>query len=253
MLIVNTTKPAFLVVAKSVIIGRMKQLVLACLLLATAWVVPVNAQGRNVDDFVIESFKADYRLSRDSNGMGRMAVAEEIVAVFPDFDQNHGILRAIPATYGEYNLNLQINSVTDGENRPHPYSTYAENDNLILRIGDADTYVHGPVVYVIEYSVKNMITFYDEHDEFFWDINGDAWSQPFGLVEATIFVPDELALNLFEQTRCFSGSFSSTAADCQVDKRVAEDGVVVKASAKDLSAEENLSIVLGFDSGTFFE
>ena len=42
-----------------------------------------------------------------------MRVVETLVARFPDFDQNRGIIRAIPLKDGEYPLDVTMMSVTD--------------------------------------------------------------------------------------------------------------------------------------------
>ena len=217
------------------------------------WPVQVLAQTGNVNDFTIDSFTGEYRLSRDNHDIGQMAVKETIVAVFPSYDQNHGILRAIPETYGEYDLGLSISQVTDEDGRTYPYTSYENNGNLVLKIGDANTYVHGRTTYVIDYQVKNIITFYDEHDEFFWDINGDQWSQPFGTVMATVYVPDELVPPLKDEQRCYTGSYGSTASNCRLDRTLTGEGVEVTATAQNLRSSENLSVVLAFNKGTFYE
>ncbi len=43
-----------------------------------------------VDDFVFESFTADYYLDVDEEGRSVLTTVETFVAVFPDFDQNRG-------------------------------------------------------------------------------------------------------------------------------------------------------------------
>jgi len=59
------------------------------------------------------------------------------------------------------------------------YTTYSSNGNLVLKIGDPNQTVTGSQEYTIDYSLQNVITFYHDHDELYWDINGDQWNQPF--------------------------------------------------------------------------
>ena len=61
--------------------------------------VPASAATGDVDDFTFDSFTADYTLTRDADGTSHLAVVEEIVAVFPDADQNRGIRRLLPDSY----------------------------------------------------------------------------------------------------------------------------------------------------------
>ena len=47
----------------------------------------------DVDDFTVTSFHADYVLGRDAEGRSTLHTTEEIEVLFPDFDQNRGIIR----------------------------------------------------------------------------------------------------------------------------------------------------------------
>jgi len=58
--------------------------------------VPARA---GTQDFAVSSLIADYYVSRQQDGVSEMRVHERIVTAFPDFDQNHGILRAVPQSY----------------------------------------------------------------------------------------------------------------------------------------------------------
>jgi len=224
------------------------------LALAVLFVWSGSAQAQNPNAFHVESFKAEYWLDEDERGIGRMAVQETIAAEFPSIDQNHGILRAIPKIYRRADLNLDINGVRDEDGREYPFTTYSENDNLVLKIGDAGTFVHGRTVYVIDYQLSNVITFFDGHDELFWNVNGTQWSQPFGSVTAVVHVPDKLIPALRDQQRCFSGPAGSTnSGDCQMERVITSGGLDITISAQDLAPTENLSFVLAFNQGTFFK
>ena len=56
----------------------------------------VSAVPAGVDDFTFASFDAVYDLARDEAKRSMLTTTETLVAVFPDFDQNRGIRRAIP-------------------------------------------------------------------------------------------------------------------------------------------------------------
>lgn len=219
------------------------------LLLLMLWPQTTHA---GVNDFDIALFEADYRLSRTEPGYARMEVTERLVVNFPDFNQNHGILRALPQTYADMPLNLSIQSVTDADGRPYGYETYSEGGHLVLRIGDPDTYALGQTVYLIDYALSNPVTFYDEHDELFWNTNGNQWPQAFAEVVARLHVPAELASSLQDRQLCYAGPQGSTAQDCLISREVDGQGnVTITASAQDLSAYENLSFVAAWDKGTF--
>jgi len=103
--------------------------------------VPILAKASIA--FTIEDFQIDYYLDRTSDGRSSLKTVESITALFPASDQNHGIERAIPAKYDGHPTHLRIDSVVDQSGRAHSFTTYGSGDNTVVRIGDADTYVHG--------------------------------------------------------------------------------------------------------------
>ena len=204
----------------------------------------------DVNDFVIESFAAEYKLSReDSSHYSKLTIKETITANFPNYNQNHGIERAIPTKYGNNSLNQEIQSVTDATGNPYKYSTRESNDNLILRIGDASVYVHGVQTYVINYSVSNIITFYQDHDELYWDVNGDDWKQPILKTTAVLQINDKVAENLLPNKKCFTGKYGSKESSCTIS---AQDNKIINiTSNRTFESGENLSFVIGFQPQTF--
>ena len=214
---------------------------------------PAGTSAQDVNDFVIKSFYADYYLSRDQNKTSQMTVREEIIAQFPAIDQNHGILRAIPERYIGHTLSLRVESVTDNSGNSHPFSTYTENDNLVLKIGDAGRYVHGEVTYVISYSMRNVIKNFSTHDELFWDVNGDQWGQVFEAATARVHIPADLNSSLQDRRVCYVGTYGQTDQNgCVIEPAKKGDETLITSSAsRALNPYETLSIVLGFEDGTF--
>lgn len=216
--------------------------------------LPVNVQAQDLNDFVINSFEADYYLVKNENNVGELKVTEKITADFVNFNQNHGIERALPEKYKNHNLNLKIISIKDQTGEALNYSTRKQNDNLILKIGNADKYVNGLQTYVITYHLQDPITFFNNHDEWYWDVNGDQWKQPMRSVSANIYMPNNLASALHKtyQPICYTGVYKSTDQACHITKESSNDGTIIKISANtELSAGENLSFVIGFNKSTF--
>jgi uncharacterized membrane protein len=230
----------------------MKKSIFAFLLVLLAGIfISKPAFAQNVQNFSLESFSADYFLGRDSNKASTMNVQETLVADFPDYDQNHGILRAIPQKYKGHTLSLKNISVTDQDGKPYSFTASDQNDNKVLKIGNASEYVHGRTIYKIKYSVQDVVSFYKDHDELFWDINGDQWDQPFGSVNATIHISKQLADSLQNRRLCYTGSFESTAQNCSITLVTPPEGTYITASANSLGPRQTLSVVLGFQPGTF--
>lgn len=211
------------------------------------------AAAQNTQNFKISSFTADYYLDRTAQNVSTMKVVEHIDALFPIYDQNHGILRAIPETYQNHTVSLDVVSVTNGLTSWR-YTISHQNDNLVLKIGDASTYVHGPQTYVITYTMRNVISHLGDHQELYWDVNGDQWQQPFDSVNAQIHIPQNLVSSLQDQQRCLVGGYGQTSdSSCTIVRTTENNGVLVTAQASNLLVGETMTYVLGFNQGTFVQ
>lgn len=228
--------------------------VLAGALLPVIPATAASAGSSAADDFKIASFDADYELGRDAEGFSTLQVVETIDAVFPEYDQNHGIERAIPVRTGLVDTELAIVGVTDATGAALPYTTYDEEDFSsgdlfrVLRIGDADTYVHGEQSYVIEYTMRHVVAPFADTgvDEFYWDINGDGWMQSFDRVTARLHVASELRDSLTGATACYVGGYGDTTP-CEV--ATTDDGFSVDVTG--LGAFQTVTWAIAFESGTF--
>jgi uncharacterized membrane protein YgcG len=206
----------------------------------------VSAQG--VDNFTVRSFTADYYLSKDNKNRSELKVVERVIAEFPQSDQNHGILRAIPEEYDGHTVGLDILGVTNQNGQDWNYGTSSENKNTVLKIGDGDKFVHGLQTYNIEYQLRDVTKNFTPNDEFFWNINGTQWQQPFEQVTARIHLAPGVAARFNEQTRCYTGVQDSTESACNVS---VDGNTVTFSTTRALTSGENMSVVLGFQPGTF--
>ncbi|WP_336630794.1 MULTISPECIES: DUF2207 domain-containing protein [unclassified Microbacterium] len=212
----------------------------------------LSVRPADVDDFRFDSFDADYTLSRADDGSSLLRVVETIVADFPQTDQNRGIRRAIPATYNDQPLHARLVSVTDENGAPRA-SEVEDVDDEFSVVSRADGYVHGSQTYVITYTLENVTwDFPDTGLEFYWDVNGVDWAQPFGSVTARLHVPAELAGALTGRESCYQGAQGATA-ECASITSSDEDGggVVITAQSGALAPYETLTMAVGFAPGAF--
>lgn len=215
----------------------------------TAELPPVQALPAGVDDFTFESMHADYTLSRDGAGHARLRTVETVVALFPDYDQNRGILRAIPMRDDERRIDwkVDVEGVTDENGTAVPWESEEQDGFLVLALGD-DSYVHGRTTYVITYTERDVVTEHRDTNaqEFYWDVNGTGAAQPFAAVTATVELDDDLADALTDEAACYQGPQGSTRR-CSIER----DGTGWSASASTLAGHETMTIAIGFDLGTF--
>jgi uncharacterized membrane protein YgcG len=210
-----------------------------------------RASAQPLQDFSFESFNADYYLDRNYEKASTMRVQETLVALFPDYDQNHGILRAIPESYKGHTLSLKNISVTNESGTPYRFTSYGQDGNKVLKIGDPGHYAHGRTIYNINYELQDVTTYYKDHDELFWDINGDQWGQTFNTVTANIHIAKDLVGSLQDQRRCYVGSYGSTAQNCSITLVSPPNDSYVTVSANNVLAGQTLTAVLSFKPGTF--
>lgn len=238
---------------------RTRRAILVCLAVAGLAVAPLalaSPASADVDDFEFESMDVDFTLGRDADGHATLRVVETIVAVFPEFDQNRGIIRDLPTdvAFGpdeRVDIGVDVVSVTDEHGDPVPYeeSRWTDVDSVrfvSLALG-TDDYVHGRTTYVIEWAARDVVAeFEDDGVEFYWDVNGTGWGQPFGRVSADVHLDDGLSGALTGAAACYRGVAGGTDR-CDLERTA--DGFSVAET--DLLPGENVTIAIGFEPGTF--
>ncbi|MFB9310351.1 putative membrane protein YgcG/major membrane immunogen (membrane-anchored lipoprotein) [Agromyces hippuratus] len=215
----------------------------------------IGGVSSGLDDFTFDSFDAVYELSRDDGGRSVLDATETLVARFPEFDQNRGIRRAIPSSYRGHPTDIEQITVSDGTGAPRSFEVEESDDDddgdfLYVTIR-ADDFVHGEQTYVISYRQHNVTLQPDDAnvDEFYWDVNGTGWAQPFGRVSAELHLSDDLEAARTGAVACYRGAEgSSTPCDSLQEE---SQPPVITAEALDLLPLETLTLALAFDADTF--
>jgi hypothetical protein len=166
--------------------------------------VPLFAQSWRIADF------QDTILIGDD---GSAVVKERINLVF--IGQWHGIHRTIPVEYPgprgtNYTLFLDITSVTDaaGQKLKYESKTSAGYRDLKIYIPDAvDNTRSVEIIYV----VRNGIRYFEDHDEFYWNVTGNDWPVPIDHAEARVYLPKAAAGRL--RVQAFTGVYGSAQRD----------------------------------------
>lgn len=202
-----------------------------------------------VDDFTFDSFDVEYRLGRDADGHATLLTTETLVARFPEFDQNRGIRRSLPASYQGRTTNLQVISVTDGEGNPRRFEVESSSQvvDVIAAVPEGQ-FVRGEQTYVITYSQRDVVDYFANSDaeEFYWNLNGTDWAQPFARVSARIVLNDGLENALLGQEACYRGYFGSTDR-CAITRT----GGTFAVDELAIGPFQTVTIAIGFERGTF--
>ena len=221
------------------------------------------AVATDTSNFSFALYAGEYYLGRDDAGHSTLRTVETFVAEFPDFDQNRGIIRAIPNDYDGVPLHTTVESVTDAQGEPVYFETEINGGFTELALG-TDEFVRGTQTYVISYTQQNVVrAFADTNDdELYWDTNGTGFDQPFGAVAARVHVDPAIAPFLTGTSACYTGA-QGESGDCQIVQETDPDaaapdaaapaGQMFTAEATDLGPGENLTVAIGFTPGTFVQ
>lgn len=267
---------------------RIKNFLFASILIFASFlpiIKPENASA-NANDFYFKSFNADYYLKKQDDNTSEMEVTETLTAVFPNYNQNHGIERRIPfLNQNDTNLTMEstdhlaISVTRNGVSEK--FKVTAHDTYFNVRIGDADTYLHGEQTYVLKYKFVHVITDFSSsgysaypYQELYWDANGTGWDQSFQEVNVNLHMDDEILKNIKADTTisktssykdkstihennttkdklaawCYVGRYGESGQNrCKITD--IKDGI--NFNAKNLSGSENLTFVANFNDGTF--
>ncbi|TAN57632.1 DUF2207 domain-containing protein [Patescibacteria group bacterium] len=194
----------------------------------------------------INSFDAEIKINADAS----INVSERIEYDFGSA-QKHGIFRDIPIKYqargGNFALRISDISVNDEKGTPNKFTTSYPGDNIQIKIGDPNIEITGRHIYIINYTIKRAINYFDNHDELYWNITGNDWPVAIGSASAKIIFPQKIA-SADIQSDCFAGPFGSTIR-CNSDFMQSGMTNYVGFDNNQLSAYNGLTIVVGFPKG----
>ena len=160
---------------------------------------------------------ADYRATIGVAKDGSAVVSERLDINFSG--EFHGIHRFIPLEYPgprgtNFTLFLNVTGVTDSAGQKLKYESRIKNGLRDLKI-----YVPGAVdttrTVQIDYSVLNPTRFFDDHDEFYWNVTGNDWPVPIDHASAFVSFPANAAGSL--RAQAFTGAYGSAGHDATTE------------------------------------
>ena len=215
-------------------------------------VTPTEARA-DVNDFTFSSLHATYLLGVNETGHSTLTTIEKLTAVFPETDQNHGIQRAIPLNYDGHSTDLTLESVEDSEGVPLPYVAEESGGFLLVTIA-SDDFVHGSRTYVLTYTQRDVTLTPSDgggNQEFYWDVNGTGWAQPFDSVVAVVLMPGWIANALTGSASCYQGTAGATSECSSLERAALGNSAEFTATANAVGPGENLTVAIEFVPGTF--
>lgn len=203
----------------------------------------------------INNYNINIFINKDSS----IRVEEEIKYNFGDLEK-HGIYRDISIKYkargGNYKLRISDVTVVDEFGNHYNFEQSYPDNNLRLKIGDADAYVTGQKVYKIQYTVGRAINYFTNHDELYWNAVGVGWTVPIDHVQVKVYLPTAFKSEQL-QKGCFMGYYGSTSTCSQnnylwtMDEKDMVGGMLF--SDENLQTGQGLTIVIGLPKEVLIE
>jgi uncharacterized membrane protein YgcG len=215
------------------------------LLTAALLVAHTVAAGQEADDERILRFHSDIVAAAD----GCLTVTETITVRSAGQQIRHGIYRDFPVQYRGRDLSRVavpfevLHTQRDGGSEP--YRTESRPPFQRVYLGRPDVLVSpGVHTYVLTYRTARQLGFFPDHDELYWNVNGNEWAFPADEVSATVALPQGAAVTgreAYTGPRGAKGQNFTSQTDPQ--------GRAVFRTSRPLAAGEGLTIVVTFPKG----
>ena len=181
---------------------------------------------------------------------GVLTVRERIVVEAEGREIRRGIFRDFPTDYRDrfgsrVSVPFEVLKVTrDG--LPEPYALEHLSNGQRIRIGSSNVLLrHGPHAYEITYRTARQIGHFPDHDELYWNVNGNGWRFSFDHISAEVLLPKPVpAAEL--RAEAYTGPPGARGRAYQSFIR---DGAVGFTSTGSLPRDEGMSIVVSFPKG----
>jgi uncharacterized membrane protein YgcG len=195
-------------------------------------------------DFTITNFTSHITVAENSTVTVRETIAVEF------HRPRHGIFRDIPYRYtNELGKTTEspvtVLAVEDGAGKNWRYRVTRQGNVVDVRIGDPHKLVSGNQTYVITYTVDNMVLFFKDHDELYWNVTGDKWQAPIQQASARVSILSPKKSKLL-QTACYTGVAGSTEKLCTHD---AANNIAEFTATRDFPPGSGFTIAFGWDKG----
>lgn len=178
---------------------------------------------------VIDSYDAVIRVNPDASA----TVTETIVVDVEGRQIRRGLVRFLPEMK---DVSYSVSGV-ERDGKKEPFFIEKKRGKFIINTGNDSFLPHKTTTFSITYTAKNVILFFTDHDELYWNVTGDQWDFPIKRATAKVILPDGAETT---ETSAFIGVRGSKENGLY-DK---ETGVF--SSGRELRQGEGMTIVVSF-------
>jgi predicted membrane protein DUF2207 len=228
----------------------MNKILAAFSLLLVAALAPVAASAQPSEDERIRAFDSRITVNAD----GSMLVKETITVQSAGESIRHGIYRDFPTRYSDwrgnrYSVLFEIVSLSrDGHDEP--YHTEDQSNGVRIYFGSS-TYdlPAGEHTYEFTYRTNRQLGYFKDHDELYWNVNGNGWQFSIDVVTATVVLSPN-ARSHINDMEAYTGS-EGEKGQAYTAKR--DEAGNPHFRAEGLAAGQGLTIVVGWPKGFIAE
>ena len=216
----------------------MRGFLLAACLLLPAWVL--------ADERIVE-FAADIVVEPS----GEMSVTERITVEARGQKIRRGIYRDIPTRYRDHRgrrvtVPLEVVRVTRNGQTEH-WHTERVMGGMRIYFGSADHMLQqGRHTYELAYRTDRQIGFFDDFDELYWNVTGNAWDFHIESASAEVRIPSGAVAGDL-RLDAYTGPEDAQGTDYRVE-RISDQHVRFETT-RALRQREGLTVVVGFPKG----
>ncbi|MCQ1573177.1 DUF2207 domain-containing protein [Neorhizobium galegae] len=194
---------------------------------------------------VAEEFIRSYHSDIQVADNGDLTVTETIIANAEGDRIKRGLFRDFPLTMTDaagrtVRVGFEVVSVTrDGQ--AEPFHTESVTGGIRIYSGDKDVFLRdGEHTFVFTYKTDRQIRYFGDHDELYWNVNGNGWEFRIAQASARVTLPGSARIT---QTAAYTGPLGSTARNARMQ---ANGNQAVFTTTRPLGMQEGLTIVAGF-------
>ncbi len=182
---------------------------------------------------------------------GELVVTENITVVAEGRDIRRGIYRDFPTRYEDRSgrrvtVPFEVASVRRNGER-EDWHTESISNGVRVYFGSANrTLEHGQHTYELTYRTSRQIGFFEDFDELYWNVTGNAWGFPIERASAVVNLPSGASIGDL-RLDAYTGRQGEQGADAL--------GEVISGSrarfetTRRLAPQEGLTIAVGFPKG----
>ncbi|MEP6647254.1 MAG: DUF2207 domain-containing protein [Saprospiraceae bacterium] len=196
--------------------------------------------GAEAESFTIKNF--DVKVSFTDEGYANFDETIEVEFSEP----RHGIIQFIPLKdniNGKEITRLLEDINVDG----FKFATSKENNNIIIKIGDADKLMEGRQVFHVQFRVLNPFNFFEKNIEFNWDVLGTSWTCEVERFSFDLKFPDKVHLSE-KDVLAATGSAGAQQLDLNIQVSPTE---VKGQNTRVFAAGEGVTVAVNFPPRTF--